>query len=479
MLITKYKNQLKKSQILLLCAVCALTISGCKNGADDSKNTAESPQSVTEQTDNVQTGEEANSESNTDADLEAANKILDEMIVLSDEGWDLTEKVDYEQAEEKFVQIQELYNDFLSEHPQLQDTFKEISQDANPKQVYVKTANSADASKDETIDWFLKNTEYEPIYLDLSEEVSPYTAMNYLFIDSFAGITGNRWFAEGQSKAAEYAKSVYQELGDIRIRTLSELYAMDMVSTVYDHGYVDDAFMKAESDKLIPVLAGKIISHAGGTERSLRNWKKPLALFYYILEDFDTYLYIKFDGQDVDEIEPLEVVDDPNMTKLEYIIYGLRWNEEIEDYETFTLNRYWGYAEKESRDATYCNITGRFSKHTWYPSATDVCTEEFKYSEDGRIANKHIVSDSQGFVLIEDITDTDYVWTNNMRADLMDQEDWFEILLNAYYNKDESDPVYTLTEKMHGDSYVDGSLEYSSDNETTDKYSLYGELLEN
>lgn len=461
---------MRKRTLCLVAGIITLSLLGaCGN-----KQAGETSGNLSVEVSEDSKEEVKESKKELDKDVLDARAVLDEMCKLSSQAWKDLEKRSFDTSKEKFESLISKKDEFLAAHQGLSDKVMKMSESADSMLIYVKDREIPDViTCSETMDWLDKDTTYEWKYIDTeaidNESIDELLlAIDTLCMDAYAGLTEEVWSQAGQYEARDYAKALYQESKDVRLRTISELFALDSVQTSYEMGYADEDFLKAESERLIPVLQGKLKAHAGNSELLLNRWKKPLALFYYMIEDFDTYLYIEYDGQDVDEVEPVEVIDNEEATYLENKYIGLRWNEEEEEYEEFTLRRFFGYAEYPSKDVVYCDVKGKFSSHTYHPSVFSSVSEKFSFDEDGRIKTRQRHMEYTTDKLPDEDADSEYSWTSNMPKDLKDKEDWLSILLDAFYEKDREEPLYYITEVMHG---------VTGDFESTDKYDLYGVVI--
>lgn len=433
------KKSVKVFGIIVFC----LGLMACAN-QESSQDVSNNPSEVSTDAEESKTYTDSNEGNKADEE----DPFLLEMIEINKAGWEAVETRDFDLAAAKFEEILSHEDKIVLSQTYLDDV-DSIEKD------FEERKKSDPSARKKMAALFTHS----------------YDSFDYLVMDTYAGLSLIEYSQKGQIAAAEYANNLYKEKKDERLRTLKEMLYMDTVYTAYTHGRISDSFAKEESIQLIPQLEAAISLHANGTERLNRFWKKELARLHYYLEEFDTYLEIYYDGENVDELEPVEVVDNPEMTNLEFIMYGLRWNEEKEEYETFTLERYWGYAEEPCRKAVYCDIHGRYRQENYGTGYAGVVKTSFEYDDDGRLIKQHYECESRGGIAnIVDIIDLTMTWYEYG----VDGNDGNNPKLDAFV-MDKERPLYRMDSQNHSETYTDGELTYVYDGEEVNYHSIYGE----
>lgn len=427
----------RKSLIILGTLIFALTLTSC--GAKDTPK--DQPTASVESNENKDEKEEPKEAKENEED-----SFLLEMIDLNKQGWEAMDNREFEKAET-------IFNEVLSHESE-----------AKPSQAYLDDLERIEKDYEERVKEDPKARKKLAILYPRS-----YDSLDYLMMDCYAGLTEIKFHTEGQSKAGEYATNLYKTKQDERLRTLKESIYMTMVQTAYVRGHIIDSFIKEESEQLIPEFQGKILVHSVEAPRSLPNWTKHLGRLYYYLEDFETFLDIFYDGQDLEEMEPVEIEGNKEATNLATIIYGLRWNEEEEEYENFMLDRWWGYANEPSTEEIYCDIHGRYVS-LGFSAGDHIMHETFTYDDNGLLATQYDHGKSDSFSQAEDIVDIKVTWWEYSEW----ESDAGKPDLPSFVLAKER-PLYFMQQQVHGESYVYGELNYASDTEVDNYFSQYGE----
>lgn len=430
-----------KRKIIVTIGILSITLafSAC------SKNepaTSEAPVTAEQVRDN--TSENNKLESNTQNE---ADSFLLEMINLSEQGWKQVNDREFDQAKATFEEI-------ISHE-------KEVS----PNQTYLDDLERVQKDYEE-------RKALDPSVRMKLVKVFPhiYESVDYVIIDAYAGIANLLYHTEGLKAAGIYLNDLYKEKGDERLRTLKELYYTDGNEVDYQYGRISDSFIKENCEQLIPEVEALIDIHCSDNKTLYTRWRKSLAQFYYMMEDFDTYLDIYYDGQNVDEIEPVVMDENSQMTNLEEITYGLRWNEEKEEFERFTLARLWAYAEAPCKKEVFCDVHGRIiSEPQGLVDAEGYVERTMTYDEDGHIIGEHYDSVNIGFTTIEDIIDIKYVWIEYNDYESDEGKPALESRM-----KNEERPFYLFERYKHSETYIGGVLEDVIDYEDAEYIDRYG-----
>lgn len=227
--------------------------------------------------------------------------------------------------------------------------------------------------------------------------------------DAFIGVSDVLYMTNEPSVSINYLRDANEKYPDPKLEDAMELHKSFALFVNYTNGRTTDAFAKEKSEKAIQLLTAKIDTYATERDTLKKYWEDNLARLYYVQEEFETYLQILFGMTDLTELEPTD--------NGEYVTYGVRWNEEKEEYESYPLNRWWVPAEKPCIIySENCDIHGKLKSRHYEQTEDSINTEEYAYDEEGKVLtwiNDYQSKSSNTYVT----TTTTYTWTEYLQSE--------------------------------------------------------------